>query len=246
MKIVNSSLNIFFPQIIDIRRQLFTFEDAFDSFQKPFTLTPLPENAPPEIPRICAISKHQHSQLNITTQNIQMSTNYDDNFAYSVDKCFEYICNKIQQIEKGINNTIGNEVFFSGLTIQVVIEEKEAPAHHIADVFSKVKSNLPLMDVSSRLTFTLNDKYYINITIENVRNYSGIQKGLSLSGLKQESEAIMITVDLNDRYAFNLDENYRSSTDEMQVITAITKEIITDKLVDLVEQGDFNYEYSVD
>ena len=71
MKIVNSSLNIFFPQIIDIRRQLFTFEDAFDSFQKPFTLTPLPENAPPEIPRICAISKHQHSQLNITTHSFR-------------------------------------------------------------------------------------------------------------------------------------------------------------------------------
>lgn len=242
MRIESSSLNVFFPQIQDIRRQLFTFEDAFDSFQKPFTLTPLPDNAPPEIPRICAVSKNQHSQLNITTQNIQISTIYEDNYAYDLEKCFAYISNKISQIEKGVENTIVNNVLFSGLTVKVVYREGDDPVHSLAERFARVNSNMELMDLSSRLTYTLDNRYYINVTVENARKYSGIQNGLSIAGLKQESESIIVTADINDRYAFNKDENYRSSIGELETIKSITKNILINNVAALIDKGEFKYE----
>ncbi len=241
MKILNSIFSVFFPPIVDIRRQIFKFEDAFDNFNKPFTLTPLPENAPPDIPRICGISKNQHSQLNITSQNIQIITSYDDNYSGNIGLCFDYINNKIKQAYTGLDTTIGNNILFSGLTMQVVLEDEANPPQHIADVFSSVKSSLALKDISSRLTYELNKKYYINLTIENARNYSGIQKGLSLAGLKEVSQAIMITVDFNDRLAFNIDDTYRSTFAEMQEISRKSRTLIENSINDLVEKGEFEY-----
>ena len=63
MKIRTGSFNIVFPNVLDMRENLFNLEKVFSNFMSPFNLMPIPNEAPPEFPRITATSKNGHSQL---------------------------------------------------------------------------------------------------------------------------------------------------------------------------------------
>ena len=46
----------------------------------PFNLMPIPNEAPPEFPRITATSKNGHSQLMVSGNNVQVTTMFDSHF----------------------------------------------------------------------------------------------------------------------------------------------------------------------
>lgn len=241
MKIKSCSFNVFFPVKPDIRRHLFEFEETFDGFVRPFNLLPIPEGAPAELPRITAVSEHGHTQLNITLQNLQMVTNFEENYAVSADKCFEYINNEINQVIKGINSSIGiDNVFFSGLTSQVEFDGEKNCGSKLAEKFMHVNTSMDILDVNSRITLECNEKYYVNVSIENTRTYLGDKKdNLSIAGLAQIGEGVQVTLDINDRLAFNKDELYRTSESDIRFISDFSKTVINEKLENFVRNGEF-------
>ena len=78
MIIQSCAFTIHFPHNTKIREHLFELEKHFTDFQKPFTLVPLPPDAPMEIPRIVAATEHGHSQLTICGNSAQLVTNFEN------------------------------------------------------------------------------------------------------------------------------------------------------------------------
>ena len=91
MKIRTGSFNIVFPNVLDMRENLFNLEKVFSNFMSPFNLMPIPNEAPPEFPRITATSKNGHSQLMVSGNNVQVTTMFDSHFWKDLTSCFSYM-----------------------------------------------------------------------------------------------------------------------------------------------------------
>lgn len=241
MKIKSCSFNIFFPVELEMRKHLFEFEKSLKGFITPFNLLPIPDGAPPEFPRITSTSEHGHTQLNITLQNLQMITKFDENFEESPDKCFEYIDSKINPIISGISSIIGKDkMLFSGITSEVEFSGNDNCGAKLAEKFMNLDTQMNILDINSRVTFEYEGKYYINVSIENTRTYTGIKRdNLSMAGLTQIGEGIQVSLDINDRLAFNKDELYRTSETDINFISQFSKSLIDDKLEKFVRNGAF-------
>ena len=92
MIIDNICFSLSFERIQNFRQQILDIEKKLgDHFITPLNILPIPDDAPPEIPRIIARSKQNHTELIVSSNNLQISTKFDDNYNKKIDKCFEYM-----------------------------------------------------------------------------------------------------------------------------------------------------------
>ena len=251
MLIQSCSVSVFFPPNRSIREHLFDLERHFLGFQKPFTLVPLPPDAPNELPRIVAISSHGHSQLLICGNSAQLNTKFDGAFNQDIKKCIEYVGKKSSGIVEALaildrSQENNPRFYYSGMTMVISFDEADGihdPANYISQNFFKCLTNLPTQEVQFRLAFTVEDKYFINIMLQNNRNFAGAadERG-SFVGVKLENEDLRVTLDVNDKYAFNKYINYFSSVDSMNHIAKIMETFSSERLVNFVKGADLNYE----
>jgi hypothetical protein len=238
MKILSNAFNIYFPPVINIRESLFDFEKEFSGFAKPFTLIPVPEGTPPEIPRVSAVTLNGHSSLIITLQNAQIVTQYDDEFSSDIDKSLEYVKEKMSTLMSGIDSILHTKYCYAGLSTIVSFTDISDPVAKITQTFIKAKSDLQLYDVATRLTYIIEDTYYLNIEIQNGRSYDDgaiISPLVSLSSFTEKSQELQVTIDINDRFAFNNRENYYSDSAKLDRIFCITKDIVSGKIDKILE-----------
>lgn len=247
MIIESATYSVIYSKANDIRRKIFTLEERLDDiFAKPFALMPIPDEAPEEIPRIQANSKLGHSNLAISLNSAQFSINFDEQFNRDKDKCLNYIKERIFKIYNALSSEIIDECLFSGLTLNILFDELdgEDPINLISKNLYNVKSNLSPFDINSKVTYTILDKYYINVTCFNVRNYTGdfsTQIG-PLSNMRLDSHIIGITLDINDRYAFNYNNLYRSKEDEINKIIEISDSILGNNLEQYIKEGVLHFD----
>ena len=251
MLIQSCAFNVFFPPNRSIRDHFFDFEKHFVGFQKPFTLVPLPPDAPVEMPRIIAVSSHGHSQLLICGNNAQLNTKFDSEFNQDTKKCIEYVREKSSGIidslaifDRNLEN--GARFYYSGMTMVILFDEQDGihdPANYISQKFFNSFANLPTQEVQFRLAFKVEEKYYINIMMQNNRNFAGSadERG-SFAGMKLESENLLVTLDINDKYAFNTYNGYFSSVDSVNHIAEIMGTFSLEPLAHFVKEAVLNYE----
>lgn len=244
MIIQNATYSIIYPKANNIRREIFSLEDNLgDLFAKPFALTPIPDEAPEEIPRISATSHHGHSTLNISLNTTQLIVNYDENYWTDREKCLSYIKKNVGQVYKAISksNIAKSGFLFSGLLLNILFDDldRKDPIDIIMKNFCKFKSTIKPYDISNKLTFVDNDKYYINIACSNVRTYEGItNSGIgSMANMKQVSHVIGVNLDINDRYAFNYNSGYMSNENQIDEIFKLANSMLNDKIVKFVKEG---------
>lgn len=252
MKIKSCSFNIFFSPIFNIRELLFEFENIITDFVKPFNLMAVPNEAPAEIPRISAISEHGHSSLLITPQNAVITVNFDQGFENDAEKCFKYVGDKKNSLVNAYNSILktktGMDILFSGLTTQTEFDEDELivdPVEFIYKKFIIKKSKQNLEDVFIRFTHVLYDSFYINMEIQNVRSFNGMQYGtlMSTAGLKLQSHKIFVSLDINDRYSYNKQVDYTTKEDTIARLFSISENIVLNNLHDMIIKGDdLNYD----
>lgn len=239
--IQNAIFSIIYPRINELRRKIFYLEDKLqDEFTKPFALTAIPDEAEPEIPRIAATSKFGHSNLTVALNTTQFIVQYDENYNRDINKCLSYIDKHIKKIYSVITEILDNQIFFSGLTVNLLIDELEGEdaIDTIIRNFCNSKFTTRPYDISNRVSFVISDKYYINISFSNVRLYKGI-KGLEVtSNLKDASNCISVNIDINDRYAFNCNNTYRSEINEVDSILELTKEMLNEKVERFIKEGE--------
>lgn len=247
MIIQNATYNIIYPQSKNIRKDIFSLEENLKGlFLEPFSLIPVPEDAPPEIPRIQATSESGHSTLNISGNSAQISANYDSNYNKNIDLCLGYLSKRALKTFEGIKGSTNNEYLFSGLTVNIIFDElnDKDPINLIKSNFFNIKSEIKPFDINNKVTYILDDKYYLNITCSNIRSYEGLMLSElnTLANAKEVGHFIGVTLDINDRYAFNYKNGYRSNINELEKIINIAIRVLKEKIHKYILEGVFEYD----
>lgn len=251
MIVKSCTFSVYYPKNNKVREQLFNIEHGLDGFQKPFTLVPLPEGAPEELPRIIAISKSLHSRLVFSGINAQIETNFDENYNHDIDKCLEYMNKKSKEIIKSISIINGDnnmsQLLFSGLTVNISygnedINGKDNPSQYIYGNFLKCRTSLPLSEAQFKLVFTVENRFYINLMLQNVHEVSVENTLNPAANLQNDKESLLLTLDVNDRYAHNYQSGYYSSVKTIDDIFRISRKLSFEYADDFIRKGELNYD----
>jgi len=233
--------NMFFPKVANLRRKAFEIEDQLSPYFNAVTLVPVPDEAPEEIPRISTSSHHGHSSLNISLTNAQIATNYDEKFENDWPSCLSYLKERVNQISNVLSKYINGQYLFSGLTIELIVNGHDNPIELIKNNFLNYKGSIEPYDLQYKVTFLIDQIYYVNITFSNVRTYEGIvplYTGIhNFVGLKEISNALAVSIDINDRHGFNYEQDYFSSTEKFEHIFEIAYKILDSRLIKMIEEG---------
>ena len=252
MIVQSCTFTVHFPFNNNIREHFFNLEKHFTDFQKPFTLVPLPPDAPVELPRIVATSKHGHSSLTICGNSAQLITRFDEAFNKDISKCTEYVRSKCSSIIgalsviSGIPNQATEPIFYySGITLTMTMDETDGiskPTEFINNNFSKLTTDLPTEEIQLRIAMVVKKTFYVNLMVQNNRLFNGVpdERG-SIASLQTAAENLQIILDINDRFAFNTIQNYKSSIEKVNSVTALVEEFASHHVVTFIKTGGVNY-----
>lgn len=242
MRIQSATYNIVYPECRNIRREVFTLEDKLDSlFVKPFSLIPIPDDAPAELPRIQATSNVGNSLLSISLNSAQLNIEYN-NIEYNNNDFLEDIRKCMYKVFDAISNSTNNKYLFSGLTLNIVVDDLNTnPVDVLLNNFGQSNNNIKPFDITNKVAYVYNDQYYINIECSNFRKYRS-PSSISINPFANAEEVahlMLVTLDINDRYAFNYKDGYLSSSDEVENIINLTSSILSTKIERYIKEGVF-------
>ena len=246
MIIKQTNLNLVYPRIMEYRKKFANSEDILQQYFMPSTILPIPEQVQDEVPRIIAQTKNGHSVLNIALSVSSFITNYNGEFVSDWNKCKEYLAQRCSDIYQMIDNMTENNNTFVGLITNVEIDDLDGTGLEILkkSLFGVETEKMGgLYDLSCKLTYVYKNRYYINITLQNLREFSVQQYSNGRTCITGERKhTISASIDINDRYAANNDVNYKSKKEAFDEILQITSNIIDNKLENLVRKGEFVYD----
>lgn len=238
MTFTSTNFAVNFSPISDIKKKFINNANLEDQFADP-TILPIPDNAPDDIPRIVCQSKNGHSNLTITKCSLSLSTMYDNSYLNDWSLCRSYLSNKIHLL-LDILDKLECDFKFSGLVTQIICEPSEDNAtNELLHKFSKVKSNYNIYDYSQRFTIIKDEKYFVNLEINNIRVFNGATQNLTTAGFLKDEEGnkICIVSDVNDRYDFNYNVDFKSDSNKINKLLDLTDKCISniDTLVNNAE-----------
>lgn len=246
MIIKQTNLNLVYPRIMEYRKKFTNSEDILQQYFMPSTILPIPEQVQDEVPRIIAQTKNGHSVLNIALSVSSFITNYNGEFVSDWNKCKEYLAQRYSDIYQIIDNMTENNNTFVGLITNVEIDDLDGTGLEILkkSLFGEETEKMgELYDLSCKLTYVYKNRYYINITLQNLREFSVQQYNNGRTCIAGERKhTVSASIDINDRYAANNDVNYKSKKEAFDGILQITSNIIDNKLENLVRKGEFVYD----
>ena len=214
MIIKQTNLNLVYPRIMEYRKKFANSEDILQQYFMPSTILPIPEQVQDEVPRIIAQTKNGHSVLNIALSVSSFITNYNGEFVSDWNKCKEYLAQRCSDIYQMIDNMTENNNTFVGLITNVEIDDLDGTGLEILkkSLFGEETEKMgELYDLSCKLTYVYKNRYYINITLQNLREFSVQQYSNGRTCITGERKhTISASIDINDRYAANNDVNYKS------------------------------------
>lgn len=246
MIIQQTNLNLVYPRIMEYRKKFANSEEILQQYFMPSTILPIPEQVQDEVPRIIAQTKNGHSVLNIALSVASFTTNYNGDFVSNWNKCKGYLAQRCSDVYKIIDNMTENNNIFVGLITNVEIDDLSKNG---LEVLKKSLCNEEarkmgeLYDLSCKLTYVYKKTYYINITLQNLREFFVKQYSNSRAYITGERKNIIAaSIDINDRYAANNNMRYKSKKEAFDEILHITSNIIDNKLENLVKKGEFIYD----
>lgn len=243
MKIDQISLTIKYPKVDDLLKKYFDNRSSFEKSFFPAITTPVPEGELLEIPRIILKSKQGHSEIQISQISLSFNVvKFDNGYEENWQLCKKYIDEKIEIIKEFLFKLLENKAYdFTGLIVSVS-EEKDKDASSLLSNNLLKNKNDNLHDVNVRYTFVKNKKFYVNFSVQNVRIFNSsanINVAGGLSDDKLDKNIIGIMVDVNDRYAFNNNENYKSNIDVVNELIDIMSDIINNEINNIIDRGEY-------
>lgn len=250
MIVQNCTFTVHFPRNDNIRESIFDLEKQLSGFQKPFTLVPLPPDAPLDIPRIIAITDNQHSQLVFNGNSAQITTSFDSIYNSNIEKCLDYMKDKCSKLIESLH-IIGAEqygkpkFYFSGLSISLLFDQEDGiddPIEYLSERFIRLKSNMKTDEAGLRIALVADDSFYVNIMLQNLRIFSNEpdERG-SLAGISVQKNALQVVIDINDRFAFNTITGYTSSEETVRKVVDLVEKLSKTNIKSLIEDGEVLY-----
>lgn len=250
MIVQSCTFTVHFPKNARIRESLFALEEHFVGFQKPFTLVPLPQEAPLDIPRIIAVTNQHHSQLIFTGNSAQLVTTFDENYNTDISKCIAYVQSKCDSIIAALK-VIGSEsdgkpkFYFSGLSISLLFDHTDGidnPIQYVSEKFLNCHSNLLIDESQLRLAFVVDNEFYVNVMVQNHRQFAnGPDERGSFANSEGHQDFLQVIMDINDRYAFNHTSGYLSSEESVNKVIHLAEVFSKTHINQFIKDGELEY-----
>ena len=242
MLIKNTSISVKYKKIENIKKSFIESEKKIKGVFNEATMLPIPDDAPPEIPRIIIKTLNEHSQLNISPVATTLSINYSDGFEKDWSKCEQYILQKMEVVFSLLNNLTENQYEYIGIVTEVLLDEYLEGAKVLANNLLKNKNDVSIYDLNIRYTFVEDDKVFVNIMLQNARIFKeGINPNVAgnLSIENQNAETIGAVIDINDRFGYNNYKDYKTDSTMLNGIVRKMTDVIDNKLINLMEKGEY-------
>lgn len=240
MIVKSTALSVKYSKIENIKKHYFLHEEILEDIFNEATVLPVPDNAPMEVPRIIVNTKNEHAQLSITPIAATIQIIYDNGYEFQWEKCEIYIKNLMKKVFIFLDSMTNNSYEYMGIVTTMLLDEYYGDvAHILANNLLKV-DNENLYDINLKYTFTKNKEEYINISIQNTRIFDAQSNESIAGGLNEEYQVgqhIGVDVDINNRYAFNSQKDYKTTSQKIDDLLSTMTEVISDKLDVLIKKG---------
>ncbi len=241
MSVLYSTATFIFSNISDISSKTTLVSDVFSSEFPEISSLNTPKDAPVEIPRFVLFSHHKFSTIVITSNMIQLSTRFDNNFSEDwIGRCKPYLEKKVNLIFNFFK-VLNMNPKYCGLTINSILTVANSSVTKIENLFLKKKfiSNLNLYDVLIKQSFEFEDEYFINLQLQNQRYQQNQMTNLeNIQILPEMNNKIGITLDMNDRKIANRSRAYFSTKESFEKILIIADDVLKSGLANLVSKGE--------
>ena len=243
MLIQGTSITVTYKKIEGIKKVYYNNEEILKSFFNEATVLPVPDDAPVEIPRIIIKTLNEHAQLNISPVAATFEVHYDAGFERNWDACANYLMERMTKVFEFLNILTNNAYEYVGLVSNILYDEVgQNGAKKIAGSLLNSNGIKNIYDINIKYTFVEKDNIFVNIMLQNARLFKeGVDASLagSLSLNEQVAESIGAIIDINDRYGFNTDVNYKSNSNMLNELIQSMGNIINNKLGELIEKGEY-------
>lgn len=241
MSVLYSTATFIFSNISDISSKTTLVSDVFSSEFPEISSLNTPKDAPVEIPRFVLFSHHKFSTIVITSNMIQLSTRFDNNFSEDwIGRCKPYLEKKVNLIFNFFK-VLNMNPKYCGLTVNSILTVDNSSVTKIENLFLKKKfiSNLNLYDVLIKQSFEFEDEYFINLQLQNQRYQQNQMTNLeNIQILPEMNNKIGITLDMNDRKIANRSRAYFSTKESFEKILIIADDVLKSGLANLVSKGE--------
>jgi len=243
MLIQGTSISVTYKRIDGIKKAYYNNEELLRGFFNEATVLPIPDDAPVGIPRIIIKTLHEHAQLNISPVAATFEVHYNDGFEKDWDACAKYIIDRMSKVFEFLNILTSNNYEYIGVVSNIIYDEvKDGGAKKISKTLLNSENISDIYDVSIKYTFVENENMFVNIMLQNARLFEQglvIDKAGALCVGNQTAESIGAIIDINDRYGFNNNPDYKSDSNMLNVLLDSMSNIINNKLHILIERGEY-------
>ena len=215
--------------------------DAIKEYFFEFSTIAVPANIDPIIPRLSAVSSSNHSNVKMSLINFKLNTSYDENFNKDIDKCLDYLKERAILLFEALTIKCKIPIIYSAIFINMD-EQKNNSAEIIAKQFLKNEHNFNNMsEIGIRLSEEMENKFYkivninsnkqIKITKIISENKTEIIFPLiSLNEADETKDALLINLEINDRYGFDLNKNYSTTKLNLEKMFDIASKVTKDEI----------------
>lgn len=194
MKQLNMQLVVFFQPKTNLRRFTNEIEDALGENYFPPQTIPIPDEIPPEAPRIILTPKNQLSQIAISNNSISFSKGYLD----ADHETPKNIDTEIELLSKILSIIKVDKFNYCGI-IKNFLEETDKPQKQIQKKL--LSESLQHINLESNITIQITqvlDTYYINKQIQACYEQT--------KAIQNQKTGIIYTIDVNNKKSANTTE----------------------------------------
>lgn len=188
------------------------------------------------IPRIQCISPDNKYFFTMSLVNAFLSINISDDI--NNDELLLLVNNNIQLFYDILKNIYGVSILYSSIKVELVDDNKNA-INKLIKLFNLSNNNYEDLSIKRGI---IKDDYYINYIQTYAKEYNFNVKRdnntteqdlfdrsmiTSLSEAECTKEFLLTVIEINDRYAYNLDKNYETTKDNIRGMIIELKEILT-------------------
>lgn len=243
MLIQGTSITVTYKKIEGIKKVYYNNEEILRDFFNEATVLPVPDEAPVEIPRIIIKTLNEHAQLNISPVAATFEVHYNAGFERNWTSCAGYLIERMEKVFDFLNILTNNTYEYVGLVSNILYDEvSQNGTEKIVNSLLKTNKINNIYDINIKYTFVERENIFVNIMLQNARIFKkGADRNTagSLRKSEQVAESIGAIVDVNDRYGFNTDLEYKSDSSKLNELIESMGNIINNKLGVLIEKGEY-------
>ena len=237
---LSTQYSILYHRLAEIRRKVVSCEGMLREEFLPYHILPIPDDAPPEIPRVAMKTQFEHSVLQISLTGATLQTMYDDAYCKDWVLCRSYLKHRAQLTYSVIQRLMPKKVHMQGFVAQIILDEIDSdPVVFLRKNIQSLSDSASVRDIGYSACIVHRDRFFVNAHISNARIASeSVPFGSPVRDADCTNQ-VLFNVEVNDNYSFNETPDYSSTEDTTDELLSVLSGIIESSLVKFVDTGVF-------